>query len=202
MSTQSGNQPTTGHSDYLTAVFTAPTCAALCGLQAELLQAGQVPNAPVMQLLTHFFNFINTLSASMSARQYSHLATLLDIGAVGGVAIQNLIDTEDASSLWKRLLLGGLGEGLMVLASRQYVKAFEAEIIGVMRESYWILYQSLWTLSQALQPELPPDKRRQLLDTLLNPIQDPAIDNTVKAVLIGRLYQILLAVQLAHARVS
>jgi O-methyltransferase involved in polyketide biosynthesis len=177
----------------LTAVLTQPTCQTLCALQAELLQAGYDADDPLLRRLEGFFIFLNHLSAGMSARQFSHLATLFDIGAVGGVAAQNLLEAKgDPKALWKRLLAGALSESLMVIASRQYVKAAEAEMTGAYREAGWFLYRELWRISSRLQPQQTREARRQALDQLLAPVHDTAVPGSAKAVLLARLFQLLL----------
>lgn len=181
----------------ITAVFTQPSCETLCALQADLLQSGHAPDASLLSLLDQFFTFLNELSASMSAREFSHLATLLDIGAVGGVAVQNLLETDDPANIWKRVLAGGLSEGLMVLASRQYVKSAEAGLVSVYRQAGWTIYRELWQLSSQLQPDQDPVQRRQSLDQLLAPVHDDAVPGPVKAALLGRLFQLLLLTHLA-----
>ena len=139
----------------------------------------------------------------MSAHEYSKLASLLDIGAVGGVAAQSLIESDlTAADFWKRLLAGGFSESLMVLASRQYVKAFKAEIASICHSAAWYLFGQLWQLSARYQPELEPPARRQHIETLLAPIRQKEIDDTVKAILIGRLFQILLLLNLSVERLE
>jgi hypothetical protein len=49
-----------------------------------------------------------------------------------------------------------------------------------------------------MQPELAPDERRRLVDELLAPIKDSEVNGTAKAVLIGRLFQILLIAKLVQ----
>jgi hypothetical protein len=177
----------------LTAVLTQPNTDTLWQLRGDLLQAGLSAESQAWCVLGKFYAFLNELSASMSAHEYSKLATLLDIGAVGGVAIQNLIDSNiEPNELWKRLLAGGIGESLMVLASRQYVKGAKAGMMGVCRATAWELYNEFWQLSAQLQPELDNDARRQLIDDLLAGIHDDSLPEMVKIGLNGRLFQILL----------
>ncbi|MCA9972234.1 MAG: hypothetical protein KC425_18555 [Anaerolineales bacterium] len=184
----------------LTPVFTQPSCEALCALQADLLQAGHAPDAPLLALLDHYFIFLNELSASMSAREFSHLATKFDIGAVGGVAVQNLLEAgSDWSTLWKRALAGALSETLMVVASRQYVRAAEAEIVAVYRNAGWYLYRALSQLIARLQPAQPAAERRRLLDQLLAPVHAPDVPGATKAILLGRLFHLLLLIHLRLA---
>jgi hypothetical protein len=182
----------------LTAVLTHPSTDTLWQLRANLLQAGLPATSPVWRVLDKFYAFINELSASMSAHEYSKLATLLDIGAVGGVAIQNLLESDiEKEDLWKRLLAGGIGEGLMVLASRQYVKGAKAGMMGVCRATAWTLYDEFWQLSAQMQPDLDPTARRLLIDNLLAGIHDDSLSEVVKIALNGRLFQILLLTHLS-----
>ncbi len=183
--------------DSLTAVLTHPSTDTLWQLRGDLLQANLPAESSVWRILDEFYAYINELSASMSAHEYSKMATLLDIGAVGGVAIQNLIESDiKPDELWKRLLAGGIGESLMVLASRQYVKGFKAGMMGVCRASAWALYDEFWQLSTQMQPDLDPAARRQLIDNLLAGIHDDSLSEVVKIALNGRLFQILLLVHL------
>jgi hypothetical protein len=151
--------------------------------------------------LEAFHQYLSLLSASMTAHDYSRLATLLDIGAIGGLALGNVLETyHSPEELWKRLLVGGASESLMVLASRQYVKAFQSEIGAVYRSAAWRLYDDLWRLSMQLQPDLAAEIRREQIDALLEPVHDHSLDNTVKAVIIGLLYQMLLLIHVKAGR--
>ena len=177
----------------LTAVLTQPSTNTVWQLRGDLLQAGLPTESPVWRVLDKFYTFINEISASMSSHEYSKLATLLDIGAVGGVAIQSLLDSDmEPDELWKRLLAGGIGEGLMVLASRQYVKGAKAGMIGVCRATAWELYDEFWQISAQMQPELDSAARRQLIDNLLAAIHDDTVPEMVKIGLNGRFFQIIL----------
>lgn len=182
----------------LTAVLTQPSIDTIWQLRGDLRQAGLSAESSVWRVLDKFYAFINELSASMSAHEFSKMATLLDIGAVGGVAIQNLLESDiEPGELWKRLLAGGISESLMVLASRQYVKGAKAGMIGVCRATAWTLYDEFWQLSAQMQPDLDPAARRQLVDNLLAAIHDDSVPEMVKIGLNGRLFQILLVQHLS-----
>jgi len=56
----------------------------------------------------------------------------------------------------------------------------------------------LWRWAESLKPELPADERRQLLDRLLAPAMDPNSPGEHKAVLLGRIFQVLLVSHLAR----
>lgn len=169
-----------------------PSPPGLWQLRADLLQVGVPLEATVWAILDEFYHFLNELLASATAREYSHFASLLDIGAVGGVALQNLLAQEGNRALWQRLLAGGLSESLMVLAARQYVKAWEGEMTTLYRSAAWNLYRALWEISLELKPELTSATRRTHLEDLLAPLRGENTRGTVKALLIARLYQFLL----------
>src|SRR5690606_7716693 len=97
-----------------------PTPESLRRLQTALLAVGIAEEDPVWSLLDSYYAFLTTLAARATSREFSHFASLLDMGAVGGVALQNLLHAEAEGQWWNRLLVGGLSEGLMVLAARQY----------------------------------------------------------------------------------
>ena len=175
-----------------------PTPAGLWRLRGDLLQRGVSPEDAIWSALDRFYHFLSELVATSTAREYSHFASLLDIGAVGGVALQNLLVQERGSEFWKRALVGGLSESLMVMAARQYVKAWEGELAALYRSAAWDLYQMIWKLSLALRPEMSADSRRAHLDSLLMPLQDENTGGTVKAILVARLYQILLLTYLGE----
>jgi hypothetical protein len=182
----------------LTAVLTQPTPAALWQLRGDLRQADLPADALIWQVVDRFFAFLNSLTANLKDYEFSKMATLLDIGAIGGVAVQGVIEGDlPVQTLWKRLLAGSIGEGLMVLASRQYIKGAQAELIGVYQNTAWYLFDALWHVSAQMQPLLTPAERRRLLDELLMPALHPEMDDGVKIVLLGRLFQLLLIIHLA-----
>lgn len=185
--------------DLLERLLTEPTPADLVGLQTRLLAAESDPSRAAaarraLAVAGEFHTYLTELEAKSSARQYSELASLLDIGAVGGVALENL--TEAGESLLQRMLLGGLSESLMVLASRQYVKAWGREMRPVYLRAAWFLRGELWRLSVAGRPDMAVEERAALVDGLLAPALDDAADQVCVA-LLGRLFQVLLVIHLA-----
>jgi hypothetical protein len=180
----------------LTAMLSRPAPDSLWLLRADLLESGLDPDSRPLAILDAFYHFLNRLVASSTAREYSHFASILDMAALAGVAVQNLIDEEDSEDWWRRFVVGAISEGMMVLAARQYVKAWEEEMRAGRNTAAWYLAQEYWSLSVDLQPALPSGKRRQLVEQLFAPIADDQVDGTVKAGLLVRLFQILLLVRL------
>jgi len=180
----------------LTEVLTQPSPDGLWRLRADLLEMGSEDDSRPLAIVDAFHHFLNQLVASSSAREYSHLASILDMAAVAGVAVQNLMDEQDSDEWWRRFVVGAFSEGMMLLAARQYVKAWDEELRSDYNAASWYLAQEYWRLSCDLQPELTPAKRRELVDQLFGPIVDDQVDGMAKVGLIVRLFQILLVARL------
>jgi hypothetical protein len=181
-----------------------PMPDSLWQLQAGLLSARVDEDDPVWPLLDAYYDFLTTLAVRATSREFSHFASLLDMGAVGGVALQNIMLAEGEGHWWTRLLAGGLSEGLMVMAARQYVRAWEGEMEAVFTAARWQLYRELWRISAALRPALPTAERSRLLEYLVAPLADHNLEGTQRAALATRLYQLLLLarVRLALGRLA
>jgi hypothetical protein len=180
-------------------ILTEPTPAALVALQGAILASGQAgqPAERALGIAGQFHAYLCELQAKLTAKDYSELASRLDIGAVGAVALESLISSK-SEAFWQSLVLGGLAEGLMVAASRQYIKAWEAETGTVHTLSAWNLAEALWQASSHMQPQLLPERRWQAIEALLAPARDPQVSAPTKALLLGRVYQMILLTHLAQ----
>lgn len=183
--------------DALERVLTAPETKGLWRLRAELLEAGLPEDSRVWPVLDEFQQFLDSLATGSTSREYSELASKLDISAVGGVVLENLLEKGAAEDLGVRLLSGILSEGLMIAATRQHVKAWGAELDAVYRRAAWFLYGELWRWARDLKPDLPASERRRLLDRLFTPVHSDEASGLSKATLLGLLFQILLLSQLS-----
>ena len=185
--------------DAMGGILTAPTPEALVLLQGALLASDQ-QREPVMRALEiagRFHSYLSELQSKITARQYSELASLLDIGAVGAVALENIL-TGGEGDWWQRLILGGAAEALMIGASRQYIKAWEAETEPVHTGAAWYLTEALWRASVEKLPDLAAEERLRAVQALLAPAYDAQVPAPEKAILLGRVYQMLLVAHLAE----
>ena len=190
-----------GFQDLLSRLLTEPASADLLALQTRLLVAEADPGRAAaalraLDVTREFHAYLSEIEAKISARDYSELASLLDIGAVGAVALENLI--EAGETLQQRMLLGGLSEALMVAASRQYVKAWGREMQPVYMGAVWFLREELWRLSVSGRPDMRAEERVAMVDGLLAPALGGDAADEVCIALVGRLFQILLIIHLAH----
>jgi hypothetical protein len=183
--------------DFLERISRRPTAQDLWSLRATLLARAQdLPGTELAQEVTReFYFYLSELESTLSARQYNELASKLDITAVGLLALQDiLVEQED---LWKSLALGSLGEGMMVLASRQYVHAWEQELKSVHRRVAWTLYGALWQVSKQHQPALATDERQTLIEKILAPVRDDETPVESRMLLSLRLFQALVLLLVA-----
>lgn len=184
--------------DATSRIMSKPTPQALIDLQGVLLTS-QPPGSSVDQVLDicdHCYSFLTDLQSKLTAKQYSELASLLDIGAVGLIALESLIAGGE-KDFWLSLIMGGVAEGLMVAASRQYIKGWQVEAGLVFTQAVWYLNDALWHMSERMQPDASPQERWQAIQSLLAPARDPEIDSAQKAVLVGLVFQMLLLIHLA-----
>jgi hypothetical protein len=87
---------------------------------------------------------------------------------------------------------------LMVAASRQYVKAWGVETGLVHKCAAWYLTEALWRTSALMQPQLPSGQRWAAIQSLLEPVHDPELAAPDKALLLGRVFQVLLLTHLSQ----
>ncbi len=182
-------------SSALRKVLSSPTPEALWELRADLLERGVAPGATVLEIIGEFRLFLDHFTTSTSIRDLNHLASKLDVSALGGVFLEQLFEGSNARELAMRILTGSISEGLMVLASRQYVRAAEDELAAIFRDTGWSLFERLWQWTAESNPDLGTAERRQLIDRITDPLRDTRASSALKAVLAGRLFQVLL---LAH----
>jgi hypothetical protein len=176
----------------LTGTLTHPTPETLWRLRAELLEAGVAPGARVWRVIEEYQRFLQSVLTGSSSRHYSDLASKLDIGSITGVVVDRFFEAKDARNLARSLLSGFLSEGLMVLATRQHVRAWEESLGAVCSCASWFLYRELWDWSQEKNPGLATGERRRMLDKLFTPLCSREAAGPSKAVLIGSLFQLLL----------
>jgi len=181
----------------LVRALSAPSTSDLWALRAEMLEAGLPEDSRAYRIVDHFRSYLDELATGTSSREYSELASKLDIGAVGGVVLERVLEPGGSEELALGVLSGLLSEGLMILATRQHVHAWEGELGAVHRRAAWYLYEELWRWSEERQPEVEAVERRRLLDQLLAPTHAKEENGYARALLLGLLFQVLLIGELS-----
>ena len=97
--------------DAVQSILRHPTPEALVALQGALLALSQQDAAvdETLKIAGQFHAYLGDLQSKITARNYSELASRLDIGAVGAVALENVFAAE-GEDFWQRLFMGGLAE--------------------------------------------------------------------------------------------
>jgi len=183
--------------DVLAEVLSSPTAADLWRLRAELLEARVPATSCAWAVLDEYHRFLDQIASATTSREYSDLASKLDIGSLSGVVLDRLLEPKDARQLTLSLLTGVLSEGLVVLATRQHVKAWEEGLAATYRNAAWFLYAELWKWAEEQKPDLPASDRRRILDRLFGPVHSRETAGFSKAVLLGHLFQLLLVTYLS-----
>lgn len=191
------NQPMNTLAQSLQTVLRQPQPAALVALQEALLAdaAPSVQRDHALELARQFYRYQVGLQSKLTARQYSELASWLDITAVGLVAFEAVIS--GGASSWRELLIGLASEGAMVLGSRQYIKSWAVEVGPIHEEATWSLREALWRLSEETQPDLAPALRLDAVRCTL-PANLSQAANSARAVVLGRLFQMLLLIRVGR----
>jgi hypothetical protein len=164
---------------------------ALLSLESTASTAEQRSDVLSAQVVTDdFYSYLTELEGKLGAHAYAELASKLDIGAVGGVVLENMAEARD--KLLQRVLIGALSEALMVLASRQYIKAYNRELDALHKQTAWKVRAHLWRLSARKRPELTPGDRTLMVNGLLAPLFHKDTPPEAKPILLGTLFQVLI----------
>ena len=179
-------------------ILKKPSAGDLLSLQSILLAKEEKADSPLardqsaaaLALLEDFYCYLVGLESKLEAHRFAELASKMDMGAVGGVVAENMLGAGE--KLLERVLIGGFSEALTVLASRQYIKAFNRELEAFYQQVAWRLRTHLWRFSAARRSELSPSERAALIGALFAPILDNKTPGEAKAIVLGYLFQVLL----------
>lgn len=198
MDNPTSNPPSSSLVEKLEALLREPSREAFWELRAELFGLSIGPDSNSIKTLGRFHTYLTDLETRLTSKEYSHFASLLDMSAMGGVLLSHFSSSRDQAESARNLLGSLIGEGLMVAGTRQHVKAWEAELQSVFSTAAWELYEEIWSLSMVAQPEMSAEERKRLLKSLFECLQDPEKSQSVKSMVVGRLFQFVLVWNIAQ----
>jgi len=172
-------------------ILAAPTPADLWQLQGDLLVLGGETAQRVRKVAEVFCGYLRDLESKQTSRRASRWAATLETAAVSSISLQEFLEEQD--NPLRRLLGTGLTAALEIGAAAQHVRAWEVETSLVHCDVAWVLYEELWEISLAMQPDLDPQERRSSLEQLIGPVMDEKTPGTAKAALLVTLLQAVLA---------
>lgn len=182
---------------HLKNLLTVPISQSLWQLRGDLLELDVAPDALIWPVIDQFYALTGAIEDNFTLRQHEEIAELVEMIDIGGAPVQKLIEaTVPTDKLWVALLNEGIGMGLTTMASRKFVKMAGTAMVPVYRQAGWDLYMLLWELMGEVMAGRETAVRRKLIEQILNPVEEPTVNQTVKLVLIIRLYQALLLLHL------
>ncbi|WP_119072423.1 hypothetical protein [Aggregatilinea lenta] len=184
--------------DLLQRLLAAPDPDDLWRLHPLLLD-WQDPRADAARdLAESFYTYLCVVRNKLTSLQYNEFAVALSAGAAGMAAVSETLESlrEAPDQLFGNVLLGSLSGALETLAAYQYVKAWGTDYLSAHEQAAWALYTALWRLSAGLRPNLDTAARAALVESLLAPVRDLDLPDSVRAAMVVRLFQLLLAIAL------
>ena len=152
-----------------------------------------------LDALTRLHRFSSEIRGFSASRAYSEKASLFDLGAVGTLAVENVLTADKITPM--RLLMSGLSEGLMFLASRQYV-AGSGAVLAATYETHAVAVQdALWSLAADFRgaEDLPAIREaRAGIDALFAKLDDPALPVAAKVAILYQLDALVALVRCAR----
>jgi hypothetical protein len=189
-------RPTMDLSATLQRILTEPTPADLWSLQGDLLAAETHRELATQarRVAGDFYLYLSDLQSKVTSRQHSQWAAALATASVTSVSFHDLLHGQvDA---FKQLLSSGTPALLEIGSALQSVKAWEVDTGLVHHDAALKLYGELWDLSTTMFPNLSAAERRAYLDQLVGAAVSPDTPGQVKALLLVKLYQWVLALRL------
>ena len=145
-----------------------------------------------------FHTFAAEVKGFIVSRDFSKKASLLDVGSIGVLALENVL-TAERKSLF-RILMSGLSEGLAFVASRQYIYGSTAVLDSLYRTNTVALYDDLWALATEIRGPLDEKTAREVqlgLDGFFKQLSDPGVPVDRRVAAIYQMYGILVLVRCA-----
>ena len=139
------------------------------------------------------------LRSALTDKQYARFASYLDLGAIGTLALDNLLTAEKITI--PRLLLSGLSELLVFLASREYVKAADSRAVAALQSWASPLQDEVWaTLGRYRKKATAVELReaQKAIDGFFGTLAVGALPSEARAALLAGTFQILLRLRCAE----
>ena len=152
-----------------------------------------------LDAISHLYSFGVEIGGFERSSKTANQASLFDLASVGVLGIENVLTAENRSLM--RYLMSGLSEGLMFLASRQYVAGSNAILEGTYKANALSVRDALWSLARDFRSTEDLDSIRQAreaVDDLFSKLDAPEVDLHTKVALLVQLYSVVAIVRCAQ----
>ena len=149
--------------------------------------------------LSRFYAFGVEIGGFERSTKAANQASVFDLASVGVLAVENVLTAESRSLM--RYLMSGLSEGLMFLASRQYVAGSESVLEGIYKSNALEVRDALWSLARDFRSseDLASIRQaREAIDALFAKMDSPQVDLHAKVSLLHQLYGLVAIVRCAQ----
>lgn len=152
-----------------------------------------------LEALSQFYSFGVEIGGFQRSSKTANQASLFDLASVGVLGIENVLTAENRSLM--RYLMSGLSEGLMFLASRQYVAGSEAVLEGTFKANSLAVRDGLWALAKdfrAYEDLASIREARDAIDALFAKLNEPGVPLHARVSLLHQLYGLIAIVRCAQ----
>ncbi len=152
-----------------------------------------------LEALSHFYTFGVEIGGFERSSKTANQASVFDLASVGVLAVENVLTAESRSLM--RYLMSGLSEGLMFLASRQYVAGSESVLEGIYKSNALQVRDALWSLAhdfRVTEDLAAIREAREAIESLFAKLDDPAVDRHARVSLLHQLYGLVAIIRCAQ----
>ncbi len=152
-----------------------------------------------LDAISHFYAFGVEIGGFQRSSKSASQASMFDLASVGVLGIENILTAENRNLM--RYLMSGLSEGLMYLASRQYVAGSEAVLEGTYKSNSLQVRDGLWALARdfrATEDLGAIREARDAIDGLFAKLNDPSVPLHARVSLLHQLYGLIAIVRCAQ----
>jgi len=151
-----------------------------------------------LDAVSRLYQFTVEVRGFTSSRQNAESASMFDLGSIGVLAVENILTAEKVTAA--RLLMSGLSEALMFLASRQYVKGSSAVLEATYRAHSVAVQDALWSLAADFRDTKDLEgirEARGAIDALFASLDAPGVAVGQRVVVLYQLYALNALVRCA-----
>ena len=152
-----------------------------------------------LDAVSAFYAFGAEVGGFQRSSKTANQASMFDLASVGVLGIENILTAENRSLM--RYMMSGLSEGLMFLASRQYVAGSEAVLEGTYKSNALAVRDGLWALAKdfrSTEDLAAIREARDTIDALFAKLDAPGVPLHNRVALLHQLYGLIAIVRCAQ----